>query len=128
MQLRFHANEVIFIPALLHMVVSSLHTLAIPLAPPPLPQKEFCGRPCRPVVSNCGTPKEKISKFVDFYLWPIVKTLPLAIKDTTEFLCKLKELGDIPEEAIIYSMNVVGLYLHIPQGERLESIREVMQE
>ena len=82
----------------------------------------------RPVVSNCGTPTERISEFVDFYLQPIVKTLPHVIKDTTEFLYKLKELGDIPEGAIICSMDVVGLYPHIPHDEGLESIRVVMQE
>ena len=90
--------------------------------------KRLVDVPERLVVSNCGTPTEKISEFVDFHLQPIVKTLPHVIKDITEFLCKLKELGDIPEGAIICSMDVVGLYPHIPHDEGLESIREAMQE
>ena len=90
--------------------------------------KRLVDVPERLVVSNCGTPTEKISEFVDFHLQPIVKTLPRVIKDITEFLCKLKELGDIPESAIICSMDVVGLYPHILHDEGLENIKEIMQE
>ena len=79
-------------------------------------------------VSHCRTPKEKTSKFVDFYLQPIVRTLPNAIKDTTEFLCKLRNLGDIPENPIISTMDVVALYKHTPHSEGLGSLRKVMHE
>ena len=46
------------------------------------------------MVSNGGTATENILEFLDFYLQPVVKTLPYVIKDTTDFLCRLKELGD----------------------------------
>ena len=82
----------------------------------------------KPVISNCVTPTEKISKFVDFHLQPIIKTLPHIIKDKTDFLCKLEELGDIPETAIICTMDVVGIYLHIPHEEGLKCMKEVIEE
>ena len=84
--------------------------------------------PGRPVISNCGTPTEKISKFVDFHLQPIVGMLPDIIRDTTDFLCRLRDLGDIPQGAIICSMDVVGLYPHIPHDEGLNSMKCIIEE
>ena len=84
--------------------------------------------PGRPVVSNSGTPTKTISEFLDFYLQPEVKTLPYVIEDTTDFLCRLKEVGDIQGGAIICSIDVVGLYPHIPHDEGLESMRSVLND
>lgn len=47
--------------------------------------KRLINVPGRPVVSNCGTPTERISEFVDFYLQPIVKTLPHVVKIPQNF-------------------------------------------
>ena len=90
--------------------------------------KRLMNVPGRPVISNCGTPAERILKFVDFHLQPIIKTFPHVIKDTTDFLCKLEELGDVPENAIVCIMDVVGLYLHIPHYEALKCLKEVIEE
>ena len=48
------------------------------------------------------------------------------IRDTTDFLCKLKGLGFIPRTAILCTIDVVGLYLHIPHEEGLEVLRKVL--
>ena len=41
------------------------------------------------------------------------------IKDTNDFLKKLRELPDLPEESIICTIDVVGLYHSIPNKEGL---------
>ena len=64
------------------------------------------------MISNCGTVAEGLSEFVDFYIQPVVKNLPDIIKDTTDYLCRLKDLGDIPDN-VICTMDVVGLYPRI---------------
>ena len=84
--------------------------------------------PGRPVVSNCGTATERISEFVDFHLQPIVAELPHIIKDTDDFLKRLKELKEVPEGAILCTMDVVGLYPHIPHEEGLESMAVIIEE
>ena len=84
--------------------------------------------PGRPVISNCGVATEKISEFVDFHLQPIVADLQHIIKDTNDFLRRLKDLGDIPEGAILCTMDVVGLYPHIPHDEGLDSVAKVIEE
>lgn len=90
--------------------------------------KRLVNVPGRPVISNCGTATEGVSEFVDFHLQPIVRTLPHIIKDTTDFLAKLENLGDIPEGAIICTMDVVGLYPHIPHEEGLLYMKETIEE
>ena len=47
----------------------------------------------RPVVSNCGTPMEKRSQFLNHHLRPIMKAGKSYIKDIDDFLEKLKYLG-----------------------------------
>ena len=39
-----------------------------------------------PIIFGCGSPTDRLSAFVDFYLQPIVQTLPSYIKDTNDFL------------------------------------------
>ena len=51
--------------------------------------------PRRPVISNCVTPTEKLSQFFDHHLQPIMKADKSYIKDTGDFLEKLKNLGNI---------------------------------
>ena len=67
-----------------------------------------------PVISNCGTPTEKASEFLDHHLQPIMKPVVSYIKDTNDFLFKLKNLGKIPENAFLITADVVGLYQASP--------------
>ena len=82
--------------------------------------------PGRPVISYCGTATERISEFLDFHIQPLVVKVPSIIRDTTDFLCKLKGLGFIPKTAILCTVDVVGLYPHIPHEEGLEALRKVL--
>ncbi|CAB4014607.1 Hypothetical predicted protein [Paramuricea clavata] len=77
--------------------------------------KSLVDVPGRPVVSNCGTPTERISEFVDYHINPIVKVLPTVLSDTSDFLRRLDELGHIPEGAIFGTIDLVGLYPHTSQ-------------
>ena len=45
--------------------------------------------------------------------------VPSVIKDTSDFLQKLESLGHIPSTAILCTIDVIGLYPHIPHGEGL---------
>ena len=77
-----------------------------------------------PVISNCGTPTEKGSEFLDHHRQTIMKSGFSYIKDTNDFLFKLKNLGKIPENAFLVTADVVGLYPSIPHGEGLEFLRK----
>ena len=88
--------------------------------------KGLSGVKGRPVISNCCTITENISEFLDSHLNPLGSLGRSFIKDTDNFLSKLGEIVRIPEGAILCTVDVVGLYLSIPHGEGLETIREVL--
>ena len=50
--------------------------------------------------------------------------MELYIKDANYFLKKLKELGSLPKNAILCTVDFVGLYPNIPHEEGLASIRK----
>ena len=50
------------------------------------------------------------------------------IKGATNFLCRLKDLGDIPENAIICTIDVVGPYPDIPHAEEHECTKEIISD
>lgn len=60
--------------------------------------KRLFNTPSRTVISNCGTPTEKASEFLYRHLYPILKTGEYYVKDTNDFLEKLKKLGKIPKK------------------------------
>ena len=84
--------------------------------------------PGRPVISNCGTPTEKLSKFLDHHLQPVMKAGKSYIKDSGDFLEKRKTLGNIPSNAILVTADVVGLYPSIPHDAGLKALYEKLEE
>ena len=70
--------------------------------------------PERPVFSNCGTPTEKVSVFLDHNLKAVMQEGQSYIKDTGDFLNKIKNTNAIPENAILVTAGMVGLYPSIP--------------
>ena len=79
--------------------------------------------PGRPIIANCGTATENISGYLDSQMKPLMKHIPSVIKDTTEFLNRLKELGDIPPKATLVTFDIVGFYPNIPHEEGLDAMR-----
>ena len=84
--------------------------------------------PGRPVISNNGTATENISAFLDFHLKGILPTIPHILEDTRDFLCRIKGLSEIPNDAILVSFDVVGLYSHIPHEEGLATMKKFLDE
>ena len=82
--------------------------------------------PGRPLISGCNTPTAKISAFVDHHLKPLAAAAPSYVKDTNEFLKKLRDISTLPIGAIMVTLDVVELYPHIPGEEVLKSVREAL--
>ncbi len=82
--------------------------------------------PCRPIVSGNNSPSERISAFVDWFLKPVLPKIPSFIKDTTHFLKLIEDLGDIPENCFMATLDVSALYTNIPQHEGIQACREAL--
>ena len=72
-------------------------------------QKRMYNIPGRPLISNCGFYTENISAFLDHQLKLIAMQVKPYIKDTNDFLKKLRDLPDLPQDSIICTIDVVGL-------------------
>ena len=78
--------------------------------------------PVLPVILNCGTPSQKASEFLGHQLEPTMKQGNSYIKDTGDFLEKLR-IGEIPQGAILVTADAVGLYPSIPHDEGLKVLQ-----
>ena len=65
-----------------------------------------------------------ISAFLDFHLQPLAQAVKSYIKDTTDFLDKLRSLPKLPDNIILCTVDVVGLYPNIPHEEDLSALRK----
>ena len=79
--------------------------------------KRLSNVPGRPVISNFGTPTEKVSEFLYHHLKPIMQNGLSYIRNSQHFLEKIKTIGSVPENAILVTADVVGLYPNIPHQE-----------
>ena len=57
---------------------------------------------------------ENISAFLDFHLQPLVQAVKSYIKDTNDFVHKVRSLAKLPGNIILCTVDVVGLYPNIP--------------
>ena len=71
-----------------------------------LPTIHKVNNPGRPVISSINSHTEKISAYVDELLRPIAERLPSYIRDTTDFIQRIKVLGKLPVECYV---RVIGL-------------------
>ncbi|XP_078370299.1 uncharacterized protein LOC144654063, partial [Oculina patagonica] len=91
-----------------------------------LPKVHKQGNPGRPIVSSNSHPTERISQFVDYHLKPLVQNTDSFIKDTTHFLNKLKQLGRLPQNALLVTLDVSSLYTNIPHNEGINACRQFL--
>ena len=82
----------------------------------------------RLVISNCGTPTEKVSEYLDFLLKPVMQDGWSYVRDTGDFLKKINRLGKITEGAIMVTAYEAGLYPNIPHDLGLLSLRKRLNE
>ena len=80
--------------------------------------------PIQPVITKSGHYAENISLFRDHDLQALAKAVKSYIKDTNEFLKKLRSLPKFPDRIILYTMDIVGLYANIPHEEGLSALEK----
>ena len=88
--------------------------------------KRLSNVPGRPVISNCGTPTEKASEFLDHHLKPIMQKGKSYIRDSGDFIGKIKILTSIPSGSLLVTADVVWLYPNIPHDLGLKALREAL--
>ena len=82
--------------------------------------------PGRPVISNYATPTEKVSEFLDSQLKPVMQSSQSYIKDSGDFIKKIKNISTIPKDSILVTADVVGLYPSIPHEAGLKALEKAL--
>ena len=78
--------------------------------------------PGRPIVGSNNHVTEKISQFVDDQIRKYAMANPSYIKDTTDFIKKLKEVGPLAPGTLLCTMDVTSLYTNIPHYDGLYAL------
>ncbi len=76
----------------------------------------------RAIISGCGSPTERISQFLEFFLALIALSQSTHIKDTTDLLCKLEALR-LPPHVILLVGDIASMYSNIPHDDAQNIIR-----
>ena len=82
----------------------------------------------RSVLSNCGTTTEKVSEFLDHVLQAVMQQKGSYIKDSGDFIKKLKKVKEVANDAIMVTADVFGLYPIIRHDVRLGTLRKTLDE
>ena len=94
-----------------------------------LPKIHKKNNPGRPVISSIDYHTSNISAFVDYHLQPLVKSLTSDVKDTTDFLNKIKDASkNLPVNSILVTMDVKSLYTNIPNHEGIDAVRSFLTQ
>ena len=75
-----------------------------------------CMPPGRPIVSDCSSVSRSCASFVEFFLAPIARQLPSYVRDSMHVISLIKNFS-LPDDALLFSLDVVSLYTNIPHEE-----------
>ena len=78
----------------------------------------------RPATSNYGTPTEKASEFLNYYIKLIMQRGKFYMKDSSDFIKKFGNLQNVPEDGILVMEDIVGPYPSIPHEVGLNVLRK----
>lgn len=78
--------------------------------------------PGRPIVSDCNSESYYTAEYLDYFFNPLSTTHPSYIKDTYDFINKIRQIT-IPQEAYLFTMDVNNLYTNIDISTVIETIK-----
>ncbi len=93
-----------------------------------LPKIHKKGVPGRPICNTIGHPTARISELVDVLLQPHVPSIKSYIKDTTDFLAKIREVPALQEGGLIATLDVTALYTNIPNQQGIVACHRKLEE
>ena len=90
--------------------------------------KKLFNIPGRSVISNCATPTEKASELLDYHLKQVIQSSWPYIKDLGDFLRKIKQIANLPENSLLVTAEVEGLYPSIPYELGLKALEKPLKK
>ena len=85
----------------------------------------------RAIISGSGSLTENASLFVQHHVQELSYSHPSYLQDTPHFLREIEKINEgplLPNNALLVSMDAIGLYDNIPNKEGLDSLGEALEE
>ena len=79
--------------------------------------------PGRPIVSDCPSDTYNISEFIDHYLKPVSNLHSSYLKDTPDFINKIRNIK-VPTKALLITLDVDALYTNIDNTNGLKTVQD----
>ena len=92
-----------------------------------LPKIRKKGIPGRLICSSVNHLTCKISKLVDEHIKDYVPKANSCIRDTHDFIKKIRDLGPIPEGALLCTLDVSSLYANITYNEGILAVADQLR-
>ena len=89
-----------------------------------IPKIHKKNNPGRPVISSVNCHTSKLSKYVDHFIQPLAQKVKSYIRDTTDLLNKIKDLGELPKNSILVTMDVRSLYTNIKHEDGISALKK----
>ena len=83
---------------------------------------ELC--PCRPIISQIGSITERVSKFIDYFLLPIVKRQNTYIRDSTDLINKIETISH-PEDCLLATFDITSMYTNMHFNELISAVQNI---
>ena len=83
--------------------------------------------PCRPIISQNGSPTERISQYVDYFLTPIVNTHATYIRDSIDFILMMEGIA-LPDNCRLVSYDVTSMYTNVQFEELITAVEKAYSE
>ena len=92
-----------------------------------LPKVHKLGVPGRPVISGCGSLTENLSDVVDHLIKHLIPSIPSYLRDTFDFLEKIRSIDSLPGDALLVTVDVVALYPSIPHDDGIKCLASFLR-
>jgi hypothetical protein len=89
-----------------------------------LPTIRKKGIPGKPICSSIFHPKNKIGRFMDEHMKRYVPKVKSYVRDTQHFITKIRNAPPLPQVAYLATMDIVSLYINIPNHQALIAIAD----
>lgn len=83
--------------------------------------------PGRPIISDCGSESYGVAEYIDYFLNPLSITHRSYVKDTNDFVAKVKSLPNLPASCFLFSMDVVSLYTNLDTQMGMSAVRRAFR-
>jgi hypothetical protein len=82
----------------------------------------------RPIVCCAGTALNSVSRWVDFWLQQIKNLIPTYIKNSTELINSIQELGPLPPGARLFKADAKSMYTNISTDHGIATVNSWLDD